>query len=230
MSRFRSLRQVGDGADSGSDDLNLTISLLYGLSQNPTENLYAAAYEYFNAEQKPIDRLRYYFRPSSGAPPLADVYKVAIEKVLQQHPLKPTSESDVCKAKVSQMMQVIADKAWKSLKICDGLKTKVGPVTIGIDKPFNQTVTGFDFDFTKDYAKLTINVEVTCQSGDSALIKTEVKAQGKIVAELNPSTCQVINATVSLEGKLLDLITIQKIERDVKDLVQNELNKVCSPQ
>jgi hypothetical protein len=230
MSRFRALRQVGDGADSGSDDLNLTISLLYGLSQNPTENLYAAAYEYFNAEQKPIDRLRYYFRPSSGAPPLADVYKVAIEKVLQQHPLKPTSESDVCKAKVSQMMQVIADKAWKSLKICDGLKTKVGPVTIGIDKPFNQTVTGFDFDFTKDYAKLTINVEVTCQSGDSALIKTEVKAQGKIVAELNPSTCQVINATVSLEGKLLDLITIQKIERDVKDLVQNELNKVCSPQ
>lgn len=237
MSRFRALQQVGyeDGADSGSDDLNHTLSLLYGLSKNPTDNLYAAAYEYFiEADQKPIERLQYYFgevpgkppdpsHPSSKAPPLASVYEAAIEKILQQNLLKPTNESGVCKVKVSQMMQAIADKAWKSLKICEKLKN------IGLDKPFNQTVTGFDFDFTKDQAKLSIDVEVTCESGDSSLIKTEAKAQGKIFVELNPSKCQVINARVALQGKLLNLITIQQIERDVKDLVQQELNKVCSP-
>lgn len=220
MARFRTMQQVGPKPlDSGSDDLNTTLTLLYGLTKNPSNNLQAAAYEYFNAAQKPIDRLRYYFRPSSNAPPLADVYEAAIRQVLEAHPLQAVVEANDCKTKVSAMMRVVADRAWKKVPICKG----------EFYRTFRQDVTGLNFDFTKDNFSLDLEVSQTCKNSPNAIIKTEVKAQGKVHVEANPITCEVKTAKATLNGTLLNFISIPQLEKDLTKEAQKELLKVCTP-
>lgn len=220
MGRFRTMQQVGPKPlDSGSDDLNTTLTLLYGLNRDPSNNLLAAAYEYFNASQKPIDRLRYYFRPSSNAPPLGDVYEAAIGQVLEAHPLQAMVEASDCKTKVSAMIRVVADRAWKKVPICKG----------EFYRTFRQDITGLNFDFTKDNFLLDLEVLQTCKNSPNAIIKTEVKAQGKVHVEANPITCEVKTAKATLNGTLLNFISIPQLEKDLTKEAQKELLKVCTP-
>ena len=224
MARFRAMRHVGPApSDSGSDDLNTTLTLLYGLTVNPTSNLEAAAYEYFNANQKPIERLKYYFRPENNGPPLDDVYEVAIQKVLQQHPLKQINESSGCNVKMSEIMKWIADKAWKRVKVCSK----------PFDKRFKQDVTKVDFDFTNEYLALTIGVMAICKTSQSALIESEGNLDGEIKLRVNLGTCQVENAKANLKVKVkgpfgMD-IPIASLEKNIKKEAQLQLQKVCCP-
>ena len=221
MARYRSLVTVGPKPlDGGSDDLNTTLSILHGLTKNPTENLRAAAYTYFNASQSPIDRLRHYFRPQSSAPPLDVLYAAAIAKVLGASPLPQVSGSPSCGKQISDMLSFFANREFKKANVCSKVSATV---KAGLRRTTSARIKTLNFDFPGPKAKLFIEPEVICKNPPTGI---EMAFKERILIDIDPSTCSsdvIINLFLGGTARV-----DQKFTKDQKKDVQKNIREWLS--
>ena len=222
--RYRSIQNVGVGADGGSDDVTTTLILLHSLNKMPNKTIRRAVYEYMNGDQKPDERISYYFREATKSPPFGPIFSEALEKyfepiVKNYNDDWTSADEERCGDKMSSMVGDVVNQVFGQKKICK--------------EPFPikhvQNVENVEFYFGEDNLKLKSKINITCKTKqNNVVVKDEVKGEIPFEIEVDPSSCHVKKALARNIKLRVSIFTLDIPEWDFRNEAQKEVSVACN--